>query len=50
MNNQRDAATTPEKRPYAPPAITEYGALEELTAGGTGNANEGSPGGSAKRP
>ena len=49
MSNQRDAATTP-KKPYAPPAVTEYGALEELTAGGTGNASEGSPGNSAKRP
>jgi hypothetical protein len=50
MTIQRDAATTPEKKPYAPPTITEYGALEDLTAGGTGNASEGSPGNSAKRP
>jgi len=42
--------TKPEKKPYAPPTITEYGALEQLTAGGTGNANEGSPGNSPKRP
>jgi|KBSSwiStaDraftv2_1062776.scaffolds.fasta_scaffold00622_8 hypothetical protein len=42
--------TKQEKKPYAPPTITEYGALEELTAGGTGNANEGSPGSSPKRP
>ena len=49
MSHQRDAATTSGKKPYAPPAITEYGALEELTAGGTGNANEGSPGNSSKR-
>ena len=50
MNNQRDAEANPVKQPYAPPVITEYGALEELTAGGTGNASEGSPGNSAKRP
>lgn len=50
MTPKRDAATTPEKQPYDPPVITEYGALEDLTAGGTGNASEGSPGNSAKRP
>jgi hypothetical protein len=40
----------PEKKPYVPPTITEYGALEELTAGGTGNANEGSPGKQSEAP
>jgi hypothetical protein len=50
MTVQRDDSTQPKKKPYAPPTITEYGALEDLTAGGTGNANEGSPGSSAKRP
>ena len=50
MTTKRDAAKTAEKQPYDPPVLTEYGALEDLTAGGTGNANEGSPGTSAKRP
>lgn len=50
MTIQRDAAKTPDKKPYATPTVTEYGALEDLTAGGSGNASEGSPGGSAKRP
>ena len=50
MTIQRDAAKTPEKQPYTTPTVTEYGALEDLTAGGSGNASEGSPGNSAKRP
>ena len=31
-----------EKKAYTPPAVTVYGKLTELTAGGSGNADEGS--------
>ena len=35
---------------YLPPALRVFGLVGELTQGGTGNASEGSPGGSPKRP
>lgn len=37
-------------RPYRAPCLRVYGAMTSLTAGGTGSAEEGSPGVSAKRP
>jgi asparagine synthase (glutamine-hydrolysing) len=33
-----------KKKPYQAPKLTEYGALKDLTAGGSGNANESSTG------
>lgn len=36
------------KKEYAPPKFRRFGAIRELTSGGTGNANEGAGGGGAK--
>jgi len=38
-----------EKKEYEPPVLQEYGSLAELTAGGSGTANEQSAG-QNKRP
>jgi len=35
---------TRERKPYKKPTLTTYGQLKDLTAGGSGNANEGSSG------
>lgn len=44
MTGNQDEVPGPTKRPYEPPKLTEFGALADLTAGGTGKANEGSMG------
>jgi len=44
MKEPKDEGGTDSKCPYHPPKLTEYGALKDLTAGGSGSANEGSQG------
>lgn len=34
----------PTKKPYTSPSVVVYGALKDLTTGGTGNASESSQG------
>ncbi len=43
MSEPKDGATE-TKKPYRAPKLTEYGELKDLTAGGSGSANEGSSG------
>jgi hypothetical protein len=38
------------KRSYQPPSLQGYGAMRDLTAGGTGNAQEPGAGGARPRP
>jgi len=47
MVSRKQSEPTLERKPYKKPALTTYGQLKDLTAGGTGTANEGS---SAKNP
>lgn len=37
-------------RPYNPPRLLVYGAVREITSGGSGKANEGNMGGAKPRP
>ena len=39
-----DAKKVSTKKAYQRPSLTKYGALRDLTTGGTGNATEGSMG------
>jgi hypothetical protein len=49
--NEGMSDTTPPRQPYEAPQLISYGPVVELTAGGSGNANEGSVGDpSVKRP
>jgi hypothetical protein len=50
MASRTKTETAPERKTYKKPLLTKYGQLKDLTTGGSGSANEGSPGGSAKRP
>jgi hypothetical protein len=34
----------PDRKPYTQPTLIRYGQLKDLTAGGSGQANEGSQG------
>jgi hypothetical protein len=44
MDSHPRTETTPRKKPYKKPDIKTYGKLQDLTTGGSGNANEGSSG------
>jgi hypothetical protein len=44
MTNESNRREIVLRKPYAPPKLTHYGDLKELTTGGTGNASEGSMG------
>jgi hypothetical protein len=44
MTEEKDRHEPGSKKPYREPRLTEYGALKDLTAGGSGSANEGSQG------
>lgn len=48
--DQRELERQLRARPYRAPRLHVYGAMTRLTAGGTGNADEGSPGVSKKKP
>ena len=41
LNASEDEQPVVEKKDYTPPTLTIYGKLTELTAGGTGVAQEG---------
>jgi hypothetical protein len=49
MDSKDSAKTNPAGKPYTRPELKTFGKLQDLTTGGTGNANEGSSG-SKPRP
>ncbi len=52
-NKENDMDHAAEKKPYEAPALTNLGKLTDLTASGSGNANEGNEGrgqGDVRRP
>lgn len=54
MTHQTEEPTAKAQKsrahPYHPPRLVMYGAVRELTAGGSGNANEGEKGQAKPRP
>ena len=44
MASKESAKKTTAPRPYQRPKLSRYGKLQDLTTGGTGNAQEGSNG------
>lgn len=49
-NEASDPKRSTERRQYRTPQLEIYGAVQDLTTGGTGNAAEGAPGAPRKRP
>lgn len=44
MPSRADTNAATDRKPYKKPILTGYGQLKDLTAGGSGNASEGSQG------
>ncbi|MDR7135847.1 hypothetical protein J2X06_003065 [Lysobacter niastensis] len=49
MQVEQILTASAQRQPYQTPQLHNYGAVSDLTAGGSGNANEGS-GGQRPRP
>jgi len=44
MDSRKTSRLTRERKTYKKPTLVTYGQLKDLTAGGSGSANEGSSG------